>query len=518
MLCGLNTAYGQGRNALAAEMRASMVNKLLKQWYPRAIDTMDGGFLSTFSYNFKPVGNQDKMIVTQARHIWSNAKAAQLFPDVKYYAYGAKHGYFFLRDVLWDKQYGGFYTYTDRQGKVKQSNFAQKEAYGNAFALYALAAYYQQSGDTSALNLAKREFIWLEQHSHDPIHKGYFQHMERDGTPVNRPAGISPNAELGYKDQNTSIHLLEAFTELYQVWPDELLRARLQEMLTLLTQTIINPKGYLQLFFQPNWTPVSLKDSSATAIARYKSIDHVSFGHDVETAYLMLEASHVLGIKNNAAILQLGKRMVDHALDNGWDNQVGGFYDEGFYFKDKPGISILADTKNWWAQAEGLNTLLIMSHYYPKDGHQYYSKFLQLWAYVKTYLIDQEHGDWYQGGIDKQPQYKTALKGQIWKGTYHNLRALINCVARLHPDSTPPAAPSRLKKSIKNGVAVLSWNKAADDNALMGYDIYSGNKRVAFTPLTKTAITIRGFKPGAGLYLQAIDLQGNRSARVRFNR
>jgi mannobiose 2-epimerase len=73
--------------------------------------------------------------------------------------------------------------------------------------------------------------------------------MERDGTPIKRPAGISANAELGYKDQNTSIHLLEAFTELYQVWPDELLKTRLQEMLTLLTDTIIDKKGYLQLFF-----------------------------------------------------------------------------------------------------------------------------------------------------------------------------------------------------------------------------------------------------------------------------
>jgi mannobiose 2-epimerase len=358
-----------------------------------------------------------------------------LFPDVKYYAEGAKQGYLFLKNVLWDKEFGGFYIYTDKQGNVKKSSFAPKEAYGNAFALYALAAYYHQSGDTSALNLARREFAWLEQHSHDPVYKGYFQHMERDGTPIKRPAGISPRAELGYKDQNTSIHLLEAFTELYQVWPDALLRTRLQEMLDLLMTKIITPKGNLQLFFETDWTPVSNRDSTKAAILKYKSIDHVSFGHDVETAYLMLEATHALGIKDDKPVLTLGKKMLDHALDNGWDNNVGGFYDEGYYFKDKQGITILADTKNWWAQAEGLNTLLLMSDYYPKDQHRYYQKFTQLWAYVQTYLIDQEHGDWYQGGIDKQPQYKTALKGQIWKGTYHNLRALINCVNRLQRDT-----------------------------------------------------------------------------------
>jgi mannobiose 2-epimerase len=510
------TANRQDRSAIAAAMRTSMVNKLLKQWYPKAIDSTYGGFLSSFSYDFKPVGNQDKMIVTQARHVWSNSKAAQLFPDVKYYHEGARQGYLFLKNVLWDKQYGGFYTYTNRQGTVKKSNFAPKEAYGNSFALYALAAYYQQSGDTSALNLAKREFMWLEKHSHDPVNKGYFQHMERDGTPIKRPSGISPNAELGYKDQNTSIHLLESFTELYQIWPDELLRVRLQEMLDLLTHTIINPKGYLQLFFQPDWTPVSLKDSSETAIAKYRNIDHVSFGHDVETAYLMLEAAHVLGIKNDDAILSLGKKMLDHALDNGWDNKVGGFYDEGYYFKNKTGITILADTKNWWAQAEGLNTLLLMSDHFPNDKQNYYDKFKQLWVYVQTYLIDQKHGDWYQGGLDKQPELKTALKGQIWKGTYHNLRALSNCVARLQPDKKPPTEPVNPKLNVSNGQTVLSWLKATDNNYLLGYNIYVGAKRIAFTPLTHLEITSPDLKKGDKYFITAVDLQGNESARTIF--
>ncbi|HKG04961.1 MAG TPA: AGE family epimerase/isomerase, partial [Pedobacter sp.] len=167
-LSNYKVVHAQGRDVIARDMDSSMNNQLLKQWYPRSVDSLNGGFLSTFSYDFRPVGNQDKMIVTQARHVWSNAKVAQLFPRIKYYAEGARQGYLFLKNVLWDKQYGGFHTYTDRQGDVKNSNFAPKEAYGNAFALYAVAAYYQQSGDTTALNLAKQAFFWLEQHSHDP--------------------------------------------------------------------------------------------------------------------------------------------------------------------------------------------------------------------------------------------------------------------------------------------------------------------------------------------------------------
>lgn len=422
------------RLKIAQEMQYSMTDNLLKPWYPRSIDTAYGGFLSAFTYDFKLGENQDKMIVTQSRHIWSSSKAAELFPEKTYFKSGATQGVEFLKKVWWDKQYGGFYTYTDRAGNVKDGGFAPKEAYGNSFAIYALAAFYHATGDTSALNLAIKEFRWLEKHSHDPIHKGYFQHMERDGTPIKRTAQTSSTAELGYKDQNTSIHLLESFTELYSVWPDPLLKERLAEMLVLIRDKITTKKGYLNLFFQPDWTPVSYRDSTEASIIKHKGLDHVSFGHDVETAYLMLEASHALGLKNDTLTLRIGKKMVDHALANGWDNKVGGFYDEGYYFKDKPGMTILADSKNWWAQAEGMNTLLLMSDYFPEDKNQYFDKFQLLWNYVQTYLIDKEHGDWYEGGLDKQPQYKTAAKGRIWKCTYHNLRALINCVDRLDPD------------------------------------------------------------------------------------
>jgi mannobiose 2-epimerase len=505
------TSAGANRPQVYREMKKSMVDELLKPWYPAAIDTLYGGFLSSFTYDFKPTGNQDKMIVTQARHVWSNSRAAELYPSVKYYHEGAAQGYRFLRDVLWDKQYGGFYTYTDRQGKPKPGSFAPKEAYGNSFALYALAAYYRQSGDTAALNLAIKQFHWLEQHSHDPVYKGYYQHMERDGTPIVRTAATPSSAETGYKDQNTSIHLLESFSELYRVWPDSLLRVRLQEMLLLIRDKIVTPGGNLTLFFQPDWTPVNNRDSSETYILSHRGLDHVSFGHDVETAYLMLEASHLLGLKNDQATMTVARRMVDHALKNGWDDSVGGFYDEGYYFKDKPGITIIADTKNWWAQAEGLNTLLMFDDMYPKDCLQYGQKFYKLWAYTQTYLIDHGHGDWYQGGLDKQPQYKLALKGQIWKGTYHVLRAFINCTNRLNPDKQPPSAPKSLKLIGKGNRKHLSWAASNDNKGILGYDIYCNGQRIAFTPLTTWQPTTGQAWPKGKLSVRAVDLEENES-------
>jgi mannobiose 2-epimerase len=421
----------QERLQIAAAMDNSIKTELLNKWYPQSVDSLYGGFISTYTFDFKPTGPQDKFIVTQARHTWSTAKAAEFYPDQKYYLACSKNGFHFLRDVMWDKTYGGFYNMVTRDGKDKSNPKSPKEAYGNAFAIYALSAYYKASKDKAALSLAKKAFLWLEKNSHDPLYKGYYQHLKRDGTKIIRDASIPSTSDLGYKDQNSSIHLLEAFTELYAVWPDKLVRARLQEMLYLIRDKITNKKGYLNLFFIADWTPVSFRDSSKAVILKHKSLDHVSFGHDIETAYLMLEASHALGIKNDATTLLAGKKMLDHALQNGWDRSIGGFYDEGYYFKNQDSITIIFDSKNWWAQAEGMNTLLLMADHFPNDPMNYYDKFKQEWNYIQTYLIDHVNGDWYEEGLDKEPQRKTALKGHIWKGTYHNFRALANCVKRL---------------------------------------------------------------------------------------
>ena len=100
---------GAERKRIAAIMERSLKDDLLGRWYPQCIDTDYGGFISTFTYQMKPTGSQDKMIVTQARHTWVNAKAALRYPDKPHYRRGAVIGFQFLADKMWDKQYGGFY-------------------------------------------------------------------------------------------------------------------------------------------------------------------------------------------------------------------------------------------------------------------------------------------------------------------------------------------------------------------------------------------------------------------------
>lgn len=426
-----STEVNQERLELADEIEHSIRAELLSNWYPTAIDTVYGGFLSTFTHDFKPTGDQNKMIVSQARHVWTTARAAMAYPEAEHYEEASAHGVEFLKNAMWDKTYGGFYTLVDRQGNVIPNEDAEKTAYGNAFGIYGLAAYVMATQDTAALSLAKKGFQWLEEHSHDPVLKGYFQHLERDGSVIERDESVPSTSDRGYKDQNSSIHLLEAFTELYQVWPDPLVAVRLKEMLFLIRDTITTEKGYLTLFLEPDWAPVTFRDSTEEVILEHHNIDHVSFGHDVETAYLMLEASHVAGIENDTITLRIAKKMVDHALENGWDSVAGGFYDEGYYFKDREGIAITRDTKNWWAQAEGLNTLLLMADLFPEDDHQYFEKFKTMWDYIDNNLIDHEYGEWYPGGLDKQPQFRSANKGHIWKAAYHQYRSMENSVKRL---------------------------------------------------------------------------------------
>lgn len=419
-------------SVIISEVERALSTGLFERWYPLAVDSVHGGFLSTFDYRFEPVEPQNKMIVTQARHVWSTAKASQFYPDDPRYLPASAHGFAFLRDVMWDREHGGFYDVVTREGEVLtgRDGAIRKLAYGNAFAIYGLAAYYRAAGDAAALDLAREAFMWLERHSHDPVYGGYNQFLEADGTIMRGGYGMETP-----KDQNSSIHLLEAFTELYQAWPDDLVRERLQEMLVIVRDTITTDRGYLTLFFKEDWTPISYRDSSEAVRSEHYAVDHVSFGHDVETAFLMLEASHVLGLENDTATLTVAKRMVDHALRTGWDEAVGGFYDRGYYFAGDQDLTVIADSKNWWAQAEGLNTLLLMSELFPDDEMRYGERFLKQWEYIKTYLLDHENGGWYEGGLDKEPEWKTRNKGHIWKGSYHTGRSLMAVLARLDPST-----------------------------------------------------------------------------------
>lgn len=413
------------RDSIVLEMR-SVLDEELTRWYPAAIDTECGGYFSDFDRAWKKDGAQNKMIVTQARHIWSASNAAMFYRkqqpprtlSARDLAHAAAHGAAFLKHTMWDAQYGGFYELVDRRGAPIAANGELiKTAYGNAFAIYGLSAYYAMSGDTSALRQAQDAFRWLEAHSYDARCGGYFQFLARSGRPFTDGYNGTPP-----KDYNSLIHILECYTALYRAWPDPLLHDRLVSLFHIIRDTVTTPKGYLSLYFNRDW-------SHARSRSAFEA-DHVSFGHDVETAYLLLEAAEALGIKNDALTLRIAKKMVDHTLANGMDADNGGVYDGGSYEHGGDRAAIVRKTKEWWAQAEAVNAFLMMSELFPGES-RYYEQFCAQWNYCMNYLIDREHGGWYWSGTDVEPDQVRSAKGSVWKGSYHTSRALINCINRL---------------------------------------------------------------------------------------
>ena len=411
--------------AIADEMELVLTKGMMDFWYPLCIDEEYGGFLSSFDKDWKPREQQAKFIVMQGRHTWAAAQMAKMYPDNPIYLKASKHGCKFLIDVMWDKEYGGYYTLTNRQGElVEDEDFAlTKTAYGNAFAIYGLSAYFEVSKDSAVLEQAIKSFKWLDEHSYDPEYGGYFQFISRDGTALKEGHKKTPP-----KDQNSSIHILEGLTALYEVWPDEQLKSRIDEMLVLIRDTITTEKGYMNLFFRQDWSPVYYTDAVYKGGKNEHLLDHISFGHDIETAFLLLEASHVLGRKNDKLTHLVSKRMCDHTIENGWDPISGATFESGYYFENQEGMTILESFTQWWAATESFHTMLIMSELYSDDPIDYYDKFTLSWDYCKNNLIDYEGGGWYRTGINENPREVEGDKGSIWKGNYHNARSLINCI------------------------------------------------------------------------------------------
>jgi cellobiose epimerase len=451
---------------IVTELQQALNNNLLKKWYPLVIDEACGGYFTNLASDWTIVPEQEKMIVSQARHVWTTSKAAGFYDDAGSYERMARHGYTFLKNTMWDSVNGGFYQIRNRQGSP--SNVAgwrdEKRTYGNAFGLYALAALYKQIRDPEVMEFAKKVFYWIEDHAFDAKDNGYFEFLTGDSNVFDLTSEYQTIAddgnELGFKDQNSSIHLLEAYTELYHVWKDDRLKTQLRGLMELIRDVMVNEKGYLHLFFHTDWTPVSFRTFPAEVREQNYGLDHVSFGHDYETAFLLLEASFELGIENDTKTLAVAKKMLDHALQFGFDRTTGGFFDAGYYFSMSDECTIIKETKNWWAQAEALNALLLFSLIYPNEK-QYAKTFAKQWKYVQTYVLDHQRGDWYEGGLDKEPHFRTGPKSHMWKCTYHTSRALMNCITLLSNEALLVPESNLTRRRHEMNAFIAHWKRVA---------------------------------------------------------
>jgi mannobiose 2-epimerase len=401
---------------LEDEVEAALHNDVLGVWFPRSVDRAKGGFHSHFTRDWQWAPSDGKFSVFQGRMTWVTSQVVLREPKLKDEFVPMVHqGVDLLQNVLWDKQDGGFFWGLDDDGKITPAFTDRKHLYGIGFCIYGLAAAYKATSDPKALELAKQAFLWADQHAHDATHGGYFEWLSREGKPIipQVPDGqveIAPVGPASFKSMNTHIHLLEAFTQLYEVWPDPTLRQRLEELLSIVRDKICVEPGAMNLYFTPAWQPIP---------------DHDSYGHDVETAYLMLETDEVLHHTASPQTERMAKLLVDHALAYGWDQKNGGFFREGTTFGKAE------DTyKEWWVQVEGLNALLLMHERYGNQNPLYFQRFLEQWAFIQKRTIDaQYHGLYNLTEADGTPV--TLDKGSIWKAAYHDGRAFWNVSERL---------------------------------------------------------------------------------------
>ena len=216
------------------------------------------------------------------------------------------------------------------------------------------------TGDELALKVARDAFDWLEQHAHDAQHGGYFEAIGRDGTPIlswdeHAPIGRRTDrlgVYYGFKSMNSHIHLLEALTELSKVDDRPIVRERLRETFALVRDRIAVEPGALNLYLTRDWRRSPRTTRSATTskppICWSRPLKHSIAPTDPQT-------------------WKVARLLVDHALDWGWDDEHGGFYDKGESF----GGEAFDRKKVWWTQAEGLNALLLMHEKFKGSTDRY---------------------------------------------------------------------------------------------------------------------------------------------------
>jgi mannobiose 2-epimerase len=390
-------------------------DELTQHWYPHALDREHGGFHQNFARDWSPRPDDNRFLVYQARVTWTAAAFAE---------HSAKHrdecsryarqGVEYLDRVMRDKEQGGFHFVLDEDGRVSTRLGDEKHVYGTAFALYAASKVRAVTGDETALKVARDAFDWLEEHAHDAQYGGYHEALTRAGKPILDWEGIPPdkrNDRLGvyhgFKTMNSHIHLLEALSVFYAVEKTDRVRQRLAETLAIVRHKIAVEPGGLNLYLTRDWraTPA-----------------HDSFGHDVETAYLLVEASESLGLHDDAETWKVARRLVDHALEWGWDEEFGGFYDKGEIFAGQA----FDKTKVWWTQAEGLNALLLMHQKYGSSTGRYAQAFLKQWGFIEKFMIDPVHGGSFSETTREGKLIGNGQKASQWKANYHTSRALMN--------------------------------------------------------------------------------------------
>lgn len=405
------------------ECRKHFTTELLPFWLDRCKDDVNGGFITHFDKDGKDTGEDEKSALAQLRTVYSMSAAHRAGFGGGRCAEYARHGVDFLIEKVWDKQHGGFYWTTNRKGEVA---IDKKIMYGLSFGMYAMAEYTLATGDPRGQEYAEKTFDLVKKYAADTMYGGYFEMFERNWDLC------GPGPQGGdRKTLDVHMHLMEAFTTLYECTGKSIHRRTLLEDIDLLFTRILHPKyatGIPQ--FTVDWKVApQIKfdivwgwDRFAEGGAKPNAEDNTSAGHNVEFAWLLAHATDVLGGHWDQCKGVIKKAM-DHGRDNGIDPEFGGVYTEG------PHAGGVYDMeKEFWQQAEVMIGMLEgCLRFGPAE---YWPSYLNVHRFVFDKMIHHPVGEWWPLTTREGQPIWTHMS-HSWKVNYHTIRCMIECIRRL---------------------------------------------------------------------------------------
>ena len=380
------------------------LSAIVHYWQQHTVDNTSGGFFGKINNANEPEAYAAKGVVLHARILWTFS-AAYSFTNNKEQLAIAERAFHYLIKYFKDMEHGGVYWSVDYKGIMLES---RKQVYGLAFTIYGMSEYYAASRNETALAFAKELYYAIEQHSFDKQHNGYFEAFARDWQPLHDLRLSAKDANWS-KTMNTHLHIIEAYANLYKVWKEEKLKKKIENLLFLFHLHFIDmSSGHLRLFFDDAWN---------------EQPDVISYGHDIEAAWLLLQCAEITG--NEAWI----KRHQQHALAIADAAAEGMDKDGGLWYEYEPQHDKLIKQKHWWPQAEAM--IGFMNAWQITGNEIYLQQSLNAWRFTQQYLLDKENGEWFWGVDDANNVMPGEDKAGFWKCPYHNARACMEVVKRV---------------------------------------------------------------------------------------
>ena len=382
----------------------------LRFWADHATDRQYGGMIGRLNREGKPVPPGDKSVVLISRSMWSFSEAYRRYPDPAYQRMAAEC-LRFLRDKMWDKEHGGYYFSVTREGKVIDST---KQLNPMSYVLEGLAEYALAFHDAKAYQEALDLFDVIDRNAHDNEYGGYRIAFTADWHWLkDYEDGPNASGSFGRKSYDWHLGLVEALATLYDVTGDARVRSRLNELLDIFVNKIIDSeKGYGRYYFTQDWK-VADRDGDS---------NDCEYGLDLEASWLLTEAAARIGRNQDAKIRRASLALVDHALRDGFDNEHGGVYRTG-----PPDGPAANRDMEWWQQAEALVALL-NAHQMTGDPRYWHAFELEA-QFIMGHFADHEYGEWYTA-ISHDGKIDTEKVGP-WKAPYHMTRACLEVISRL---------------------------------------------------------------------------------------